>query len=358
VNPRDVLGRLFQYSPLLLTVVPKMPGLAATPYAGLLVNGVFMLSLLLLPMPRRAAEIALMVLALLSSTIAFGAERANIDLVIFAVAAAIATLMQRAAGARLSAYAMITFAALVKYYPAILFLLALRECPKRFIAIAVAAIALAVIFIAVYHADLALAFGHLPEPRYFTDQFSSRNLPNGLGTIDSGIDPALVEVPLFLCALSGSLALAIRSQAAWRQLPRREATFLTVGAVLLVGCFFAGQNIAYRGVFLLLVLPGLMKLGRSPEGSMSRIVRATAGVAVCLMWGESFRVAILVSLPRAAFVYWLGRELAWWWLITVLAGLTLCFVRDSTMGQIAVRFALPRAFARAPLGLPGSRNPS
>src|SRR5487761_990827 len=79
VNPCDVLGRLFQYSPLLLTIVPKMPGLAATPYAGLLVNGVFMLSLMLLPMP-----------------FVFGAERANIDLVIFAATTAIAALVQRA----------------------------------------------------------------------------------------------------------------------------------------------------------------------------------------------------------------------------------------------------------------------
>ncbi|MGH7001304.1 MAG: glycosyltransferase 87 family protein, partial [Stellaceae bacterium] len=302
VNPCDVLGRLFQYSPLLLTVVPKMPGLAATPYAGLLVNGVFMLSLLLLPMPRRAADIALMVLALLSSAIAFGAERANIDLVIFAAAAVIAVLMQRATIARLAAYAMIAAVALVKYYPATLFLLAVRERPKRFVAVATVAVVLAALFVAIYHTDLALAFGHLPAPRYFTDQFSSRNLPDGLGAIDPGINPAFVGVPLVLCTLLGSLALAGRAQAAWRHLPQREATFLTVGAVLLVGCFFAGQNIAYRGVFLLLVLPGLMILARSAAGFTGRIFGATAGVAVCLMWGELFRVAILVGLPRAAFV--------------------------------------------------------
>src|SRR5579872_6250246 len=107
VNPCDVLGRLFQYSPLLLTVVPKMPGLVATPYAGLLVNGAFMVSMMLLPPPRRAPDVALMVLALLSSAVAFGAERANIDLVIFAAAAVIAALMQRAAGPRVVAYAII-----------------------------------------------------------------------------------------------------------------------------------------------------------------------------------------------------------------------------------------------------------
>lgn len=358
VNPCDVLGRLFQYSPLLLTIVPKMPGLAATPYAGLLVNGVFMLSLMLLPMPRRATEVALMVLALLSSAIVFGAERANIDLVIFAATTAIAALVQRAAGARVVAYAMIAAVALVKYYPVMVFLLALRERPKCFVAVAVGAVALTVIFVAAYHTDLVLAFGHLPDPRYFTDQFGSRNLPDGFGAIDPGISPALVGVPLVAAAMLGSVALAIRSQAAWRRLPQSEATFLAVGAVLLVGCFFAGQNIAYRGVFLLLVLPGLMMLARSAEGFMSRIFGATAGIAVCLMWGELFRVGVLVALPRAAFVYWLSRELAWWWLIAVLAGLVLCFVRGSTMGQIAAQFRLPRLFARAPLGLPGGRNSS
>ena len=358
VNPCDVLGRLFQYSPLLLTAVPRMSGLAATPYAGLLVNGLFMLSLLLLPMPRRVADVALMILALLSSTVVFGAERANIDLVIFAAAAAIAALMQRALWARLAGYAVIAAVALVKYYPATLFILALRESPRRFAVIAVGAIALGAIFVATYHADLALAFGHLPESRYFGDQFNSRNLPDGLAMIDSRIVPALVAVPLVLAALAGSLALAIRSHDAWRQLPLREATFLTVGAVLLVGCFFAGQNVVYRGIFLLLVLPGLMKLGRSTAGSLSRIFGATAGIAVCLMWSELFRDAIRVALPSLAFVYWLGRELAWWWLITVLAGLTWCFVRESAIGQIAVPLGISHRFARTPPGLPGGRNPS
>lgn len=358
VNPCDVLGRLFQYSPLLLTVVPKMPSLAATPYAGLLVNGVFMVSLTLLPIPRRPPDIALMVLALLSSAVAFGAERANIDLVIFAAAAVIAALIQRAARARFVAYAMIAAVTVVKYYPVTLFLLALRERPKRFVAIAVGAVALIVLFVAVYHTDLALAFGHLPEPLYFADQFGSRNLPDGFAAIDPGINPAVLGVPLVLAAMSGSLALTIRSQAVWRRLPQSEATFLTVGAVLLVGCFFAGQNIAYRGVFLLLVLPGLMNLTHSAEGFTSRVFGAAAGIAVCLMWGELFRIAILTALPRAAFVFWLSRELAWWWLIAVLAGLVLCFVRESTMGRFAIQFTLPRLLARALLGLPRGRNPS
>jgi len=357
-NPCDVLGRLFQYSPLLLTVVPKMPGLAATPYAGLLVNGVFMLSLMLLPMPRRPPDVALMTLALLSSTVAFGAERANVDLVIFAAAAVIAALIQRAARVRFVAYAMIAAAALVKYYPVTLFLLALRERPKRFVAVAISAVALTVIFVAMHHADLALAFGHLPKPLYFADQFGSRNLPDGFAAINPGINPAVVGVPLVLAAISGSLALMSRLQAAWRCLPQPEATFLTVGAALLVGCFFAGQNIAYRGVFLLLIRPGLLKFAHSTDRFTSRVFGATAGIAVCLMWGELFRVATLTALPRAAFVFWLGRELAWWWLIAILAGLALCFVRESAMGWFAAQLALPRFLARASLGLPGGRNPS
>jgi len=358
VNPCDVLGRLFQYSPLLLTIVPKMPAHAATPYVGLLVNGVFMLSLILLPMPRRATDVALMVLALLSSAIVFGAERANIDLMIFAAATVIAVLMQRTARARVVAYAAIAIVALIKYYPVTLFILALRERPKHFVAVAVGVVALIAIFVAAYYTDLVLAFGHLPVPQYFTDEFGSRNLPDGFGMIDPGIRPAVVGVPLVAAAVFGSLVLAIRSQAAWRRVPPSEATFFTVGAVLLVGCFFAGQSIAYRSVFLLLVLPGLMMLARSAEGFMSRIFGATAGIAVCLMWGELFRIAILVALPRAAFVYWLSRELAWWWLIAVLTGLILCFVRDSTIGRFAVQFRLARLFARAPLDLPGGRNPS
>lgn len=131
-----------------------------------------------------------------------------------------------------------------------------------------------------------------------------------------------------------------------------------LGAVLLVGCFFAGQNIAYRGVFLLLALLGLMKLAHSTKGFTSPVSGVAAGIAVFLIWGEPFRVAILTALPRAALVFWLSRELAWWWLIAVLAGLVLCFARESTMGRFAAQFTLLRLLARAPLGLPGGRNPS
>src|ERR1700732_2860442 len=36
-----------------------------------------------------------------------------------------------------------------------------------------------------------------------------------------------------------------------------------LGSVLIVGCFFAGQNVGYRGIFLLLVLPGLLGVARN-----------------------------------------------------------------------------------------------
>jgi hypothetical protein len=334
-NPCDVLGRVFFYSPLLLWLAPTGFGVADTPYAGLLVDGLFMASLALLPLPRKAPDFALVILALLSTTTVFAAERANIDLLMFALAASAAALLVRTWRARLVAYALVAAGALIKFYPVALVLLALREDPRRFAAIAGAASVLIMSFVAVYHAELALALANVPEGHYFTDLFGAVNLPRGLAILDPGLAPAWLELVLILAAAAGAVALAFQPvvYGAWRRLPECEALFLATGAVLMTSCFFAGQSIGYRGVFLLLTLPGLLALARSAKGIAGRIFGATAGLVVWLMWSELFRHALATASPGAEFAFWLGRELAWWWVMAVLGGTLLCFARATPLGR-------------------------
>ena len=49
-----------------------------------------------------------------------------------------------------------------------------------------------------------------------------------------------------------------------------EDSFLIAGAVLITGCFFAGQNIGYRGIFLLPLFPGLFALSGFGTGTRQR----------------------------------------------------------------------------------------
>jgi hypothetical protein len=58
-----------------------------------------------------------------------------------------------------------------------------------------------------------------------------------------------------------------RAEADWAPF---EAFCLIIGALVLVGCFFAGQNIDYRSIYFVLVMPGLLLLRRSAQEIESR----------------------------------------------------------------------------------------
>ena len=327
-NPCDVLGRVFFYSPLLLWLAPTGLGVSATPYAGLLVDGLFIASLALLPLPRKSAEFAILLMALLSTTTVFAVERANIDLLIFALAALAVTMPGRVR------YALIGIAGLVKFYPAVMFVLALGERPRRFCWIAGLAALVGGVFLAFYRPELSLALANVPQGRYFTDLFGAVNLPYGLAALGLPVSPAALELVLAPAAFAAAVALAPR--VAWPRLAEREALCLAAGAALMTGCFFAGQSIGYRGVFLLLAMPGLLALGRS-----SRVFAVTALLAVFLMWSELFRHAIDSAWPGAAFAFWLGRELAWWWVMAALGGALLAFARTTPLGRAVESLARP-----------------
>jgi len=134
-----------------------------------------------------------------------------------------------------------------------------------------------------------------------------------------------------------------------RRLPPSEAAFLEIGAWLVAGCFLAGQNIDYRGVFLLFALPGLWNLARAAGGVFQRaLFRAAIGLILCLMWGEFFRHLVDSLAPAPGpFLFWLGRELAWWAVVSLLGGLLACFALESeTVRGLAATLAPRRLAAR------------
>lgn len=305
-----------------------------------------------------------MTLAVLSSVTAFAAERGNFELLLFAAFAVAGRLaVRRGVAARLLAYGFVLTASFAKFFPAVLMALTLRERPRSFFAINAAAAGLIVLFVVGYRADLLVAYGNFPRLDYFGDTFGAVMLPYGLATLFPGFPAAVALAGLMLAAsaLAGVLARQPILSQAYAGLPEIERMFLAIGGLLMVGCFFAGENVAYRGIHLLFVLPAFNTLARTmPSAACRRLFSTTRTLTLFLMWREVFHHFAIQLLPSALFAWWLAKELAWWWLIAVLAGLVLCFVRDSTVGHaiIQFRFRLPRVVVRAPLGLPGGRNPS
>jgi hypothetical protein len=112
--------------------------------------------------------------------------------------------------------------------------------------------------------------------------------------------------------------------AAVAELSGLDRTLMVIGSAIIAGCFFAGQSIGYRGVFLLLLLPGLLALSRSAASGLRVLCLGSAIVIVLLMWGECLRLAL-----GGGFGFWLLRELGWWWSVTIMLALVANFLGES-----------------------------
>ena len=342
-NPCDALGRPHVYSPLWLRIIPNFLDTSATTAVGLGLDLLFIGSLAAVCRPTARGEALVLALVVLSPMTVFALERANVDVAMFLLVLAGCALGRTSHRAwRFGGYALYFFAGLLKYYPLALLALIARE--RRRDAIATAAIAGSVLLLLVVYnrPELVKALANLPRPSYFTDSFAAVNLPFGLaGMLTSGpfrlfIGSLLLAilVALAIARTRRTLSLLDRASPDWRPF---EAECLIVGAVLLAGCFLAGQNVDYRGIYFVLVMPGLLVLCRSASAvEVRRFLARMIGAVVFVAWEEVIRgifnaaAAALPNVlrPRAETLFWLGRELVWWWLVAGLAAIVLCHIRQ------------------------------
>jgi hypothetical protein len=354
-NPCDVLGRPHFYSPLWLAIVPGFLGTSATGWVGASLDLLFLLSLAFVLRPRTARELLILGAAAVSPMTVYALERANNDLVIFLLVICGAMLFTFPRRYRLFSYGLFVAAGLLKYYPLVLLVLAAREGRRDGLVIAAAVILALVVFAFAFYPELSLAAARIPAgASYFTDAFSARNLAFGFAeALGKGVARTLIAGSL-LAALSGvaiarmlrTVRMLGREQLDWAS---RESQFLVIGGLLVAACFFAGQNIGYRGILLLPVLSGLVSLHRSVEDrEVRRFCGQMIAAALFVMWGEFIRRAlhtIISPVPgeglnsRAEVLFWVGRELVWWWLVVGLAALVLSFLRRPPFAQIFGRAA-------------------
>jgi hypothetical protein len=345
-------------------------GRSATGPVGWTLGLIFILCLALLPPARRAWELVLVVLAANSTMVVFAVERANPDIILFLLALLVGFLAGGLLPARLLAYLTALFAALIKYYPITLLILSFRERVAVFLANGLATAGLIALFLSAYLPDIERGLPLIATGSYFSDLFAAKNLPFGLAELVFGLSgwPAnSVAFTVLSAALYGILVLrgalicrglltrtALRLDSA--RISEREGIFLVIGSALIVGCFFAGQSIGYRGIFLLFTLPGLLAMARIATDPASRnVYRAAAIVVVVLMWEECVRFGFEAILARSGIAplfatlgkltFWLGREVAWWWIVSVMVALLLSFLAESEtvrgLSQLAKRCLSP-----------------
>jgi len=360
-TPCDVIDRAMNYSPLLLRLPLPWVHPESTAVYALSLDTLFLVSLAVLPRPRFGVDAVPMLVALFSPFCVFGLERANLDLLMFAMAALAVLCLERGLTIRVVGYAAIVAAGLLKFYPWILLFLLLRERRTVFLLLSAVFAVILVAFILRYHVELQRMLDNMPPPLFFDDNFGSslapyglvaialalHGQPNQLGAAEFAVFVAS-KAGLYGAALIGSLRLS-RSAALQRAIARlsvREATCLAVGAALMSGCFFVAPSIGYRAVHLLFALPGMLALARVADGAaFARLVRCTIGATLVLFWsllvqrliaatfGPFWSLAGISVHPLGALFagtgFWLLREGLWWWLMTFLLSVVARTVLDS-----------------------------
>jgi len=341
-NPCDVFRRVHGYSPvwLSLSVFPITTAWdAALGSAAVLL---FLCALPFLPPGRGLWQIVVITLGTISSVVAYALERANADLLMFMLAMVAVALNRRGRDARAVGYAIVLLAGMLKFYPAVLLVLAVRE--RLSIAVAVVLVACGVISVWFFLDSDAImrGIGNIPTTNPFDDNvFAASDLPFGLAQI-LGLSPRAGMVMLITLILgmligAGVLARWDHARAGLQSLTEVEAMFLLAGCVMLVGCFLAAQNSAYRAIYFLFVLPGLTRFAatRRPAG----IYPVTLGLVLVIMWNSAILPMVYAVLDwfgvstlsngAAHTVIWLLRELAWWCVATSLSALMIRLIRQS-----------------------------
>jgi hypothetical protein len=290
-------------------------------------------------------------------------------------------------------------AGLLKFYPFTALIITLRERPAVVATIAIAAVVTLAALAFTYYEELGRMAKNLPSASYFTLQFSAKNLPGGLGVIASKVMTKVLHQDVNLANAVGGLVyrgllflLIVQAvaaaiwlgrrcclQSAVAMLPPREADFLTVSAALICGCFFISQSVIYKGIFLLLAMPGLLALSHNMPWPLARaLFHSTCVAIVFVLWflfiEWCIAVAGLGNQPHywpsdghyvndglagpVGYVAWLCNELAWWWIVIVLLAVLGAFVLNSELWAILSRvLRLPAPLRVDPSRLAASYPP-
>ncbi|WP_297367988.1 hypothetical protein [Acidocella sp.] len=331
-------GGVYSYAPLLLHWPWLVVLYTQTAMLGLGLVLVFLAAQAALPASQSRGELVARVLGTVSGAVIFALQRANLDALLFlGVLLAVGLLGGRGA-ARLVAYGLFGLLGALKYYPAVLLALVARERARWLALAAGPAALLGGVFLWRFGARLARALTLVPHGPPLGNCFGALDVPLAVGVwqgLARGASRAEITAFQLTPALHGLfwglVALLVwrgwRGRAACRAGLTELAPFtqrlLLAGAMLIVACFLLAQNIDYRGIFLLLALPGLYQL--RPRA---------AWVAVGLMSEGLFRIGALevgglvggAGAGMAAYiVVWMVREALWWGLVARLLAVLLAW---------------------------------
>lgn len=362
-----MFGQWYSYSPIMLWTAALPFDPSDGNWLGVILGIGFLIALSALPSCKSWKECWIRGIATLSTAVVFGVERAASDLPIFLIVLAGIMLLKQRSSVRFLSYALLVFAAFLKYFPALLMLLAAREHFRTAVCIAAATIFAALIFLVPSLNETGQALAMAPAGFPYSDFFGARNLSLGFTLMGAGslalTDIQMARIPL---SMFGQIVMALlllftlwiigRSIKVDSErlllLQPAELNFLIAGSIVMAGCFFVSQNISYRAIFLLMTLSGLFVFAQADNAGRRPMV-LIYGV-VFLLWEEFFRhlIGAFTEVYEAwgilNVVYWLIRELVWWWVMARLASLVIAFLWISpALAPVLAVLRIPRPAASA-----------
>jgi hypothetical protein len=370
-NPCDAMNRPMDYSPLWLRMDFLAVDRSWSIWFGLALAMLFCFSLAFLVPRARWRDQLVIGLASISSVSLYALERGNNDIILFVLAVAAGVILARATALRLTGYVLLLAGGLLKFYPAAALIVIARERLKICMGLVVVSAAVIVGFVSLYHGELLVALKNIPRGGYFWDTIGARQLPGGIGTV---LQPILVQFVgagsysglaasrslIYFTALTLMLSLCgfvvwVTRSGEYRGyiagLPARYATLFQIGAALIVGIFFTGESVSYRAIMLLLVLPALILLDSSKVSRGLRLLSRSTVIIILLVMFRLVPIGVLVNYDlninnsAIAALIWIGFEVAWWWIVTVLLALLISSLMESQAWREAR--LLVKSFSRA-----------
>lgn len=319
INPLDVLNRPHVYSDWWL----GLRWLGLTRDDNFLFGGLYVMVFLAVALAglRPATNRAALFLAavLLSPPCLIALQRANNDLVIFALlGAGVLALRSAVTPARLAVFgALVVVATGLKYYPLVAAGALLVALPWRRSTLGIFLLTLvaALVVLASERGSIGRGLFELPQTIY---QFGAAVLWRDLGLdrpMMAALAVGLLAAGAFLCVRQKTTAgLADGSRG-----PEGERLMFAVGACLLLGCFLAGTSYIYRWIFGLWLWPWLWREAAAGRGP----ARLALGLWLASIWADG-ALCLLVNTTgfsyRPAFGWRMATQSLTWVLMALLAG--------------------------------------